>query len=55
MKRATHREDLMLSATQSFQKPFVLSREPVERSKHEWCNRPPFDKLRANGYISHER
>jgi len=25
-------------------KPFVLS-----LSKHEWLNRPPFDKLRANG------
>jgi len=27
-------------------KPFVLS-----LSKHEWRNRSPFDKLRANGYI----
>jgi hypothetical protein len=25
-------------------KPFVLS-----LSKHEWLNRPPFDRLRANG------
>ncbi len=38
-----------LKAGQLKVKPFVVSPELVEGSNHERLNRPPFDKLMANG------